>query len=462
MFEKTPTIRPTPLPTTRGGRFRVAKEGQEPHEEPSDPTAGQGQFAGLVSRALGSASTWGFVDQGIVSIASFAAAAIVGRVCGSDQLAVYGLAVSLFWLMAGIPNALVWTPYTSRAPNLSKDSRSQFAGSALIHVVVVALTIAAFFVLIGIIPWPNLSSSDWFLPMCMALAPFTVLMLLREHFRRVLLAHMNTPQMLLIDVPIAMTQLGGILLLAKYGKLTFFSALVAMALPCLWCCVWFLRHRQQFRISSQQVRSDWNANFQFGRWLLLVSIAWLLGDASFRWLVGSLHGLTELGQFSAAFSTVMFLNPIMLTVQNLARSIFANRLAAEGQVSLRKLAFQGTWHMAWIFGLLFAGLALGGGHLVQFIFGNEFGGLGGVVAWLCVGLYVQVLNFPVDAALSALRGGRAMLAASLVRLSLIIAAGVPLIAAYGSSGVGPALAIGSLAAGMLQWNLFLRRCHETS
>ena len=457
MTEKFSFLKSTPAPATYSGHVQVAHvDCEQCLTDESD------SLMRLLSRVWGSANTWGFIDQGIVSVVSFAAAAIVGRYCGSDQLGVYSLAVSLFWLVAGIPNALVWTPYTSRAPKLDDEYRKRFAGSALIHLLIVALTIATCFLLIGTVPWPTLSASNWFWPMCMTLAPFTLLMLLREHLRRMLLAHLHTRRLLWIDVPIAVLQLGALVLLAGSGRLSFSMALIAMALPCVWCCAWLLHHRDRFRLSRQQARVDWNANFQFGRWLLWVSIAWLLGDASFRWLVGSLHGMAELGQFSAALITVMFVNPVMLTVQNLARSIFANGLAQGGRQNLRRLAFAGTWHLAWIFGLLFVSLAVAGGQLVQAFFGSKFSGLGWVVASLCLGLYLQVLNYPVDAALSALRSGRAMLAASLVRLALILATGLPLIAWYGSIGVGAALAMGSLGAAMLQWNLFLRSFHHAS
>lgn len=462
MIEKTPIYETTPAPATSSCRVRGARADRELAERVTSDPAELSGLARTIQRVLGSVSTWGLVDQGIVSVASFAAAAIVGRVCGSEQFGVYSLAISLFWLVAGIPNALVWTPYTSRAPNLSGESRRQYAGSALVHVMLVASVIASCFALIGVVPWPSLSKSTWFFPMCIALVPFTVLMMLREHLRRVLLAHMKTPGLLLIDVPIASMQLAVILILANYGRLSFTTALFAMALPCLWCCAWLVRYREYFSVSRRQVSRDWSESFQFGRWLLMVSIAWLLGDASFRWLVGSLHGRFELGQFSAAFTTVMFVNPIMLTVQNLTRSIFANGLAKGNREGLKSLAFKGTWQLALVFGLLLSVLAAWGGQLVQVFFGGEFSDLGWVVASLCLGLYLQVLNFPVDAALSALRNGRAMLAASVVRLVLILVTGVPLIAWYGSIGVGAALAVGSLGAGMLQWNLFLRSFHDAN
>ncbi len=457
---KTPVLNSNPPEAANSGRARGVALGHDSLDASRVGSNEEKGSAGTVSRVLASPSTWGFVDQGVVSVASFAAAAIVGRVGGEDQLAVYSLVVSTFWLVVGIPNALVWTPYTSLAPKLSGEKRQQYAGSALIHLAIVAFVIAAATVMIGLIPWPKLSANDWFLPMCLASVPFALLMMLREHLRRLQLAHMNTRGLLLLDLPIAVVQLCLLGLLATSGKLTFSTALLAMAIPCLWCCVWLVRHRDMFRLSWQRCRTDWSTNFQFGRWLLVVSIAWLLGDMSFRWLVGSLHGLSELGQFSAAYITVMAVNPIILTVQNLARSIFSNKLAEGGEKDMRKLALTGTWQMAWIFGLLFGALALAGGPLVQFVFSNKFDNLGWVVSSLCLGLYLQVLNYPVDAALSALRSGQAMLAASLVRLALILAAGVPLIAWYGSVGVGLALAIGSLGAGVLQWNLFLRRSSD--
>ena len=457
-MEKSPLLKSTSQQAASSGPVRVVRTVQNFSGGSLGTPEGRSRFAGTVSRVLTSPSTWGFVDQGVVSVASFAAAAIVGRVGGEDQLAVYSLAVSTFWLVVGIPNALVWTPYTSLAPKLSGEKRQRYAGSVLIHLVIVALVIAVGTVMIGLIPWPKLSANDWFLPMCLASVPFALLMMLREHLRRLQLAHMNTRGLLFLDLPIAVAQLSLLGLLAYSGKLTFSTALLAMALPCLWCWVWLVRHRDLFRLSWLRCRADWSTNFQFGRWLLVVSIAWLLGDMSFRWLVWALHGLSELGQFSAAYITVMAVNPIILTVQNLARSIFSNKLAEGGEKEMRKLALTGTWKMAWVFGLLFAGLALAGGPLVQLIFSDKFTNLGWVVASLCLGLYLQVLSYPVDAALSAVRSGEAMLAASLLRLGLILGSGVPLIAWYGSVGVGLALAIGSLGAGMLQWNLFLKRC----
>ena len=92
----------------------------------------------------------------------------------------FGLAVSIFWLAAGIPNALVWTPYTARAAKLPAARRTLFAGSTLLHMVLVAVAMAAVLLLFPILPIDRLKSQTWLAPMCWALVPFTILVLIRD------------------------------------------------------------------------------------------------------------------------------------------------------------------------------------------------------------------------------------------------------------------------------------------
>lgn len=463
MLEDTTTLEPPSLSTGEADLARelpgtASLQPGYPNAESSINAAETGTLRALLAKVRGSVSTWGFVDQGVVSIASFAAAAIVGRVCGSVELGIYSLAVKIFWLAAGIPNALVWMPYTSRAPRMNHERQKFFLGSATIHTAMIAVAISLVLLAVGFVPLPGLSDKSWLLPMCIALVPFSMLMMLKEHLRRMLLAHMQTSALLRVDVPIVVFQLlilGG---LALTGQLSATTALMGMALGCSWAVLWVGLHRERFRVQGRRVAAHWGHNFQFGKWLLVVSIAWLLGDASYYWLVEEFHGLTVMGQFSAAAITVMLFNPILLTVQNLARSILSNSYAVGGQAALWEKAVQGTRWIAIGFGVLFLGLALCGGRLVGLFFGSEFVGLEWTVASLCLGMYLHVACSPVEAALTALQDGRAMLVASLLRLGMILAAGVPLIAMYGPIGVGLAMACGALSAGIYEWFLLSARC----
>jgi O-antigen/teichoic acid export membrane protein len=110
---------------------------------------------------------------------------------------------------------------------------------------------------------------------------------------------------------------------------------------------------------------------------------------------------------------------------------------------------------AWAGAALFA-VALVGGPLVQFIFGDEYAGLGPVVATLCLGMFARIVAMPIDGALTALKRGRVMVIAGAVRLLIIVGAGVPLIAWLGLEGVGYAMALSAVAGAAVQWSNLLQ------
>lgn len=417
-----------------------------------------GRLAGTTGRLLHSAGFGVFCDQAVVSLTSFLASILVGRVCGKEDLGAFSLAVSLFWLAAGIPNALVWTPYVSRSSRLNSERRRLFRGSVTTHLIALAGILSCLFFLSAWIPWPGLADNSWFVPLFVALAPFTMMMLLREHLRRVHLAHIDAGQLLALDVPVAILQIVLVGALAAWGKLTATTAILSLALGCAPLFYQLLKYRHEYPLANARVRMHWAYNFNFGRWLLVMSVAWLLGDAAFRWLVLLLHGTGELGKFAAAFTMVLLVNPIVLTVQNLARSYAARELASGGTSRL----LQWTWRygvlLAVVALLLLGAIASFGGPLVAWMYGPDFTGLGIVVAALCLGMFFQVLTIPGEAALSALQDGKAILLASVARLAVILAAGIPLIMVYFSTGVGLTLAISSLVMVLFQWHFLGKRC----
>ena len=412
--------------------------------------------AALANRARVQRGAWVVADQAVVSLASFLATAIVGRVCGRYELGIYGLAVSIFWLAAGIPNALVWTPYTSRSARMPVGRRALFAGSATIHAVLVALAISAVVLLVGLVPLAGIGQAAWLGPMCLALVPFTIMMIVREHVRRISTANLDLRDLLLVDVPIAVVQLALILSLASAGLLTAVTALLAIALASCGAAVWLVRRRDRIHFDLQRVTVHWGYNQRFGRWLLFVSLMWLLGDSAYRWLVGSLHGLEALGQFAAAQTIVLSLNPFVLSAGNLTQALASHRLAGSGIGELRRLVVRGTLLIAVLAGAAFSVLAVVGGPLVELVFGDQYVGLGRVVATLCLGMFARFVSLPIQAAMVALEHGRWMLAASVVRIALILGAGVPLIWWCGLEGVGYTMALSTAAAAAVQWYLFAR------
>jgi O-antigen/teichoic acid export membrane protein len=394
-------------------------------------------------------------DQAVVSASSFAATAIIGRVCGPDQLGIYVLATTMFWLLVGIPNALTWTPFTSRAPRMSSARRANYCGSISVHTLLLTAGLAAVFLTAGLLPPEWFKQSGWFSGMCLALVPFTLLMTLREHVRRLSFSQIAAGEILLIDTLIAVAQLALLLWLAWTDRLTAVTGLLVVAVACAISIVWLVGHRADFRFRRRHLALHWSYNLQFGRWLFALSIAWLLADAFYRWIVGWQYGLNGLGQFASAQAVVLSINPLLLTATNFGRAVAAKRLATGGVPELRRFTLQATVLVTIVAGMGFLLLAVVGGFLVHVIFGAKYTGLGPVVATLCLGMFVRVVGVPIDASLAALREGRTMFISILVQLVVVAAAGIPLIANFGLGGVGytMALAYGSTAA--IQWCWFL-------
>ncbi len=400
-------------------------------------------------------TAWIVCDQAVVSLASFASTVIVGRFCGREELGIYVLATTMFWLLVGIPNALTWTPFTSRAPRMSTERRARYCGSITIHTVLLTVILAAVFQVAGLLPPAWFGQTRWFSTMCLALVPFTAMMTLREHVRRLCLSQVAAREILALDAPIAVAQLLLLLWLAYSGWLTANSALLAVAAACLVCVVWLVAHRSEFRFHPRRAAIHWSYNLQFGRWLLAVSIAWLLADSFYRWIVGWQYGLDGLGRFASAQAVVLFINPLLLTATNFGRALSANRLASGGLPELRRFTIQATLLVTIVAGFAFLALAAVGGPLVRMIFGEQYSGLGGIVATLCLGMLVRIAGVPIDSSLAALREGRAMFLAIAVQLAVVVLAGIPLIARCGLNGVGYTMALAYGATAAIQWYRFL-------
>jgi len=267
--------------------------------------------------------------------------------------------------------------------------------------VLLTLILAGVFQIAGLLPASWFGQSRWFSTMCLALVPSTAMMTLREHVRRLCLSQVAAREILALDAPIAFAQLLLLFWLAQSGRLSANTALLAVAAACLVCVVWLVAHRSEFKFRPSRAAIHWSYNLQFGRWLLAVSIAWLLADSFYRWIVGWQYVLDGLGRFASAQAVVLFINPLLLTATNFGRALSANRLATGGMPELRRFTFQATLLVTIIAGIAFLALAAVGGPLVRLIFGDQYGGLGGIVATLCLGMLVRIAGVPIDSSLAA-------------------------------------------------------------
>lgn len=395
-------------------------------------------------------------DQAVVSLASFAATVIVGRTLGKEALGIYALGPFLFWLVAGVANALVWVPYTARACRLNEVDRRRYRASNTVMAAAMAVGLAALCVVGGLLAAPL---QNWLSPFCLAMAPLSFLFLLREHVRRVFIADFHAAGLLLLDGPIAVLSVGSLLALSHNGRLTPSVALVATALAAGLCLPVVWRLTRGGGVTAEELSRDARSNWGFGRWMLVVAVAWLIGDGVLRWMLLGMHGMDALGVFSAAFSVVMLANPLILAMTSFARSWAARVQAADGTPGL----FSHTVRLT-LAGVVLAAagmflLAWAGDFMIQAFFGEQFADPR-LVLLLAAAVCLQAVAIPVDAALTALELGKKMTQVSLLQLAAALLVGAPLVYAQGPMGIAWAMIARSAPLHIMAWDAMWKHYHS--
>ena len=174
-----------------------------------------------------------------------------------------------------------------------------------------------------------------------------------------------------------------------------------------------------------------------------------------RGLLTVIHGATVLGAFSAVALIGNFINPLVLAATLFSRSLAAKIFAASGYDGLLRFVISGTLVIAVVLTAAVAALSTFGPWLLYAMFNSEYADRGTITA-VSLGLCAQALIIPVEGAQMVMEQGRKLFNVSLMHFVLTIAAGVPLIWAFGASGVGITMAIRATAILTIQFTIFRR------
>ena len=377
------------------------------------------------------------IDQALVSLTSFMTMVLVGQL-GQEELGVYVLGVSTFWLAVGIPKALLWTPYTVRAARLEHPARQSYLTNVSWMMVFIALLGAGLLLVLGVVAPLLTSQQTWLQPFFFSLAPLAFMLTLREHIRRVAIADFRSPQLILFDLPVCAAIVTAITLLSVWGYLSANGAFLAtgaaaaLAIPFVW------RQLVRSTDNSRAFLADVSSHWQFGRWLLLAAVAALLGDGALRWMLLGMHGKEAVGVFGAAFAVVALVNPLLLAMNSFARS-WATRVHERTSYSG---LLQHTLRATAVVVVLAVVAALAFSMLGNFAVASFFpAGFSEplLVTLLAAGVCLQATLIPAEATLTTLEKGKQLSFAAGLRLATTFVVGIPLVYQWGAIGIGWAM-----------------------
>lgn len=396
---------------------------------------------------------WVFIDQGIVSLANFAAPVLVGNRSGQEELGYFMLGFSIYLFAIGLGRAMVWTAFTRRCPQLPVEERPAYAGSATVHVMAyialamsVVLAVAAIAAALGAASYAGL---------LVVAAPCIGAMLLREHARRLDLARHDFFEVFSFDSVVSAAQVLLLGWLAWSGRLTATTAFLSLAATSLLAVPWFLLRRDTWVVEWERVIPDWQDNWSITKWLTGGGAAVLLGKEGYSWLLSAAFTIAELGRLGAGRIVVQATNPLVIGGSNYLGPVSARVLAEDGIKGLWRYTVRTTGLMALAIGAFLTVVAFFGLPIVQAVMAKSSAGVTRtLLLTYSAGVLSEALLIPIEYASVNLGRARLMFNTAIVRLLVNVSIGFGLVGVFGAEAIGIGMLLGSAVALFWQWAAF--------
>jgi O-antigen/teichoic acid export membrane protein len=397
------------------------------------------------------------LDQGIVSIANFLTSVIISRiaVAPKDELGIYGLGFTIVVLVAGIPKALVWTPYTAHWPRIEPLDRSRYSASVTLHMIAISLLTACGLGVVALcLSMAKLDAALTRLFVC--LAPSLIVMLLREHVRRLCLAWMRLVEVLCLDAFISILQVAGVWVLLREGQLTGANAYLAVCAANIPALAWIVWRAREFTFDRKSIWRHAHQNWNFSKWIFAGAVAVLLSNGLYRWLLKFFHGTSAVGDVTSVQNIILVVNPILLGIANYLAPASATVYAVSGKRALERFVIRASLLLAAALGLFYFGLAAVGETVIEYAFGPAFGGQGPLVMILACGLFSEALLMPIEVGILTAERGDFLFRTAILRLVVTATLGAVLVWRLEAFGLGWGMLVGNGLALAWEWFVFHR------
>jgi O-antigen/teichoic acid export membrane protein len=395
-------------------------------------------------------------DQAVASATNFASGVIIARSCSKEQLGLYMLGFSLIFMMTDFQTSLITTPYMVYAPRLRGHAHALYTGSTLIHQLVFCLftvlgVVCAAIAVTGGIGRGGLAPVLWALSLVIAL------IMLREHARRVSFARLRLKTAFLFDTSIAIGQIGGLLLLARFGLLSASRAFWVIGSVCgLAVLGWLWSDRECYHPRLGESWADFKKNWTFGRWVFASGLVWAVSMNLYPWFLAYFHGTASTGVWAACMGVVSVGNPGLVGFQNFLGPKIAHVYAASGPQALRRYVLKITALLFLPVSLLCLVLMIWGGRIIVLLYGPQYAGNNLVVAILSLNLLITAATFSFSRALMAIERADLDFLVNFAALFVMISMGFWLVRGFGIRGAAIGFLTAYLFTSVVRAGVFLR------
>ena len=384
-------------------------------------------------------------------MANFFASIAIARTCSKEQFGFYVLAFSVILFFISMLNSLVTSPYIVFSPRYEYDTKAQYTGSTLVHL----LFLCAFSLLVLLIATAFLYyciSDPEVITIAWAVIFAVSFVIIREYARQTLFADLYVEQALILDLSVSFIYILGLYLLYTLNILSPSRAYLLLGGSCgIAVSVWIIIKRNRFCVCKGRIISDLKRNWHFGKWLFLTNLCVIASVQVYPWLLATFHGPVATAKFAVCFNVFFLINPLLLGLTNLIGPKAVRAFSKGNTLQLRNFISKVNLLWSVFMGIFVLVIFIFGESIVIFIYGSKYSGNGLLISILSLSQFMTSITFPLNQGLLAMEKSDVGFKSYLFALMCTAILGLWLARYYGPVGAAIGLLVGNTAASVFRF-----------
>lgn len=377
------------------------------------------------------------VDQGVCSLSNFLTGVIVARALMPEAFGVYSLYFTGIMLLAGFQNALITGParvlgVRPAGVDISGYFRAQVRLQLMLSAVLITSTGVGLYLL-----HPGDTSVTLAFLLCLLLVQ------LQELARVICLTRLSLDRLLRLDLVSHSLRVGLLLTAMVFGVLSPGSALLVIAAACGLGLIVTIQGLGS-RGATAPLRKTAAANWRYGRWLLLETLAYSASTQTYIYLTALWVDTTAVGGLSALLVLMNAVNVILSGMMNYAIPVARQRLLEDGYGAWQRWLVRVGILLAAAVGTFALIVSLFAESLLALIYGPTYVEFAFLVPLLALRTFLSACNMGIAAAFATAEMPQIGFAAKAVSAVATLALAYPLLAVWGVTGAAVGLVVTQL------------------
>lgn len=390
------------------------------------------------------------IDQGLISITTFATTVIIARVLDADNYADYVLLMSIVLFILGTQRSLITQPFTILQNDYGlKDRVFYFSTTLLFTLVYTALIL----VLVPIFLYAFFDYSVLYENIIYML--FITGYCFYFFARDLLLSKRNTKANLYLGLSYTLSTWILLLIIYIYKIADLFVFLLGITFIFLTISSIFLfRNMRYLKSNLFKIKKHWKENFTVNKWLIGSNLFFNIGAQAYPWLLLYLTTKENVAVYGVLMSIASLINPVMTAFSSYLLPVFVQE--NKNMDSIMSLVKK--WIIVFCLGALILVLIglFAGQIIIDLFFGLNYTHIGFVVVLPFINQAINVALLPIKIALNAIKRTDVNFWLFGLRSIIAIPLGFVFITRFGIQGLFFAMILENILYQIFQFHFFKR------